>query len=113
MDHRFRGGRLRDEHLVPAHRLAVQCPSRQIPSSIVGLLSKDFVKPVAVAFVVTAPLAWLAMQRWLEDFAYRVDLGAGVFALAGTLALVVAVLAVGYHAVRAATADPVKSLRYE
>ena len=66
-----------------------------------------------VAFVVAAPLAWLAMDRWLEDFAYRVDLGVGVFALAGALAVAVAVVAVGTHALRAASADPVKSLRYE
>jgi putative ABC transport system permease protein len=80
---------------------------------LVALLTADFVKLVAVGFAVAAPLGWWAMSRWLDGFAYRVDLGAGVFAFAGALALVVAVAAVGTHAVRAAHADPVQSLRSE
>ncbi|HYE57728.1 MAG TPA: ABC transporter permease [Rhodothermales bacterium] len=80
---------------------------------LVGLLSKDFVALVAVAFVAAAPLAYLGMQRWLEDFAYRVPLGPGVFLLAGASALVVALLTVGTQALRAATADPVRTLRTE
>ena len=82
-------------------------------ASIVALLSKDFLKLVLIAFVVAVPVAYLAMQRWLADFAYRVDLGIGLFALAGALVLVVALVTVSYQAIRAATADPVKSLRYE
>ncbi len=82
-------------------------------AGIVALVSTDFLKLVALGFVLASPAAWLAAERWLEDFAYRVELGPGLFLIAGGLALVVAVLAVGTHALRAATADPVKSLRYE
>ena len=80
---------------------------------LVGLLSKDFLALVAVAFVLAIPVAWYAMSRWLDGFAYRIDLGPGVFLLAGGLALVVALATVSVQALRAATADPVQSLRYE
>ena len=82
-------------------------------ASIVALLSKDFVKLTAVAFVVAAPVAFLTMRRWLEAFAYRVEIGPGVFLFAGALALAVALGTVGYQAIRAALANPVKSLRHE
>ena len=82
-------------------------------ASIVALLSKDFLKLVGIAFIMAAPIAYFAMQRWLEDFAYRIDLGLGLFILAGALALLVALGTVSYQAIKAATADPVKSLRYE
>lgn len=81
--------------------------------SIVALVSKEFVLLVGVAFVVAVPVAWLAMDRWLEDFAYRVDLGPLVFLGAGLLALLIAVATVSAQALRAATSDPVRSLRYE
>jgi len=81
--------------------------------SVVALLSKDFVKLVLAGFVLAAPFAWFAMERWLDGFAYRTDLGPGVFVLAGGLALTVALLTVSAHALRAATTDPVKALRYE
>ena len=77
------------------------------------LLSKDFIQLVLVAFVVAVPLAYFAMLRWLEDFAYRVDLSWWMFLLAGLAALVIAWLTVGYHAMKAALTDPVKALRYE
>ena len=80
---------------------------------LVALLSKDFAKLVLIAFVIAVPMAYLAMQQWLADFAYRIDLGVGVFLLAGGLALAVALAAVSYHAIRVARADPVESLRYE
>lgn len=82
-------------------------------ASLVALLSKDFVVLVLVSFGVAVPVAWLLMQRWLDGFAYPAALGAGPFVLAGLLALAVALVAVGVHALRAATADPVQSLRYE
>ena len=82
-------------------------------TSLALLLSKDFAGLVLVAFVLAVPVAYLAMQRWLEDFAYRIELGPGVFLLAGALALGVALLTVSYQAVKAALADPVESLRYE
>jgi putative ABC transport system permease protein len=82
-------------------------------AGIVGLLSKDFVKLVLVAFAVATPLAYFAMQRWLQDFAYRIDIGWWVFAFAGGIALVIALLTVSYQAIKAALANPVEALRYE
>jgi putative ABC transport system permease protein len=82
-------------------------------SNVVVLLSRDFARLVVVAFVLAAPLAYLAADRWLADFAYRVDLGWAVFALAGVGALLVALLTVGYQALKVALADPVHALRYE
>ena len=82
-------------------------------SSVVALLSGEFTRLVAVAFVIATPLAWWAMQRWLDHFAYRIDLGLSPFLLAGGLATMVALLTVSIHAIRAATADPVASLRHE
>ncbi|NBC16737.1 MAG: FtsX-like permease family protein [Bacteroidetes bacterium] len=82
-------------------------------TQIVALLSKEFVALVGLAFVIAAPVAYLAMDRWLSDFAYRTDLSAFLFLGAGGIALAIAVLTVSYHALRAALADPVQSLRYE
>lgn len=81
--------------------------------SIVVLLSKDFVKLVLIGFVLAVPLAYLATARWLADFAYHIDPSVSVFVLSGVLALGIALLTVSYQALRAALADPVKSLRYE
>lgn len=81
--------------------------------SIVVLLSKEFVLLVAAALALAGPLGYLAMDRWLEDFAYRIEIGPGLFLLAGGLAILIAIGTVSYHAVKAATADPVQSLRYE
>ena len=80
---------------------------------IVSLLSKDFVRLVAIAFVIAVPLAWYFMQRWLENFAYRIDIQIWVFLLVGVLALLIAFLTVGFQSIRAALANPVKSLRSE
>ena len=80
---------------------------------LVALLTRDFLALVGVAFVVAAPVAYLAMDRWLDGFAYRTDLGAGVFLLAAALALVVAFLTVSVRALRAASANPMNALRYE
>ena len=82
-------------------------------ASLVGLLSRDFVRLVVVAFVLAGPLAGLAMRRWLDGFAYHADLTAWPFVMAGLVALLVALTTVSVHAVRAATADPVASLRHE
>ena len=79
--------------------------------SLVVLLTKDFAGLVVVAFAVAAPAAYLVMGRWLDSFAYRVGLGPGAFLLAGGLALAVALLTVGLHTARAASADPVRALR--
>jgi putative ABC transport system permease protein len=81
--------------------------------NIVGLLSKDFIVLVAVAFVVASPVAWWVMHRWLQDFAYRIDIEWWVFAAAGVLAATIALATISFQAIRAATANPVKSLRTE
>ena len=82
-------------------------------ASVVALLSKDFARPVLVAVVLAAPVAYLAADRWLSSFAYRAPLGPGPFVLAGVLALAVALVTVALYTVRAAQADPVDSLRAE
>ncbi|MBO0934651.1 ABC transporter permease [Fibrella aquatilis] len=81
--------------------------------SIVALLSKDFVKLVLVAIVIASPLAWYIMDRWLQAFAYRVNMPWWVFGLAGLLAVVTALLTVSFQSIRAALMNPVKSLRSE
>ena len=81
--------------------------------TIVTLLSKDFLKLVLVAWLIAFPIAWYAMAKWLEHFAYRINIHWWVFALSGILALLVALLTVGFQAMKAAVANPVKSLRTE
>jgi putative ABC transport system permease protein len=81
--------------------------------NIVTLISKDFVWLVLIAAVIAVPVAWYAMRSWLEDFAYRINLPWWMFALAGFLALLVALGTVSFQAVRAAVANPVNSLRSE
>jgi putative ABC transport system permease protein len=80
---------------------------------ICSLLTKEFVLLVVLANVFAWPVAYYAMSRWLEDFAYRVDIGWWVFALAGGSALAVALVTVSFQAVKAALANPVEALRYE
>ncbi|WP_159467901.1 ABC transporter permease [Dyadobacter sp. 3J3] len=82
-------------------------------AEIVNLLSKDFVKLVLVAFIIAAPLAWFAMNKWLEDYAYRIDIPVWVFGLAGILAVGIALLTVSFQSIKAALKNPVKSLRSE
>jgi putative ABC transport system permease protein len=81
--------------------------------NIVLLLSKDFTRLVVVAFVAATPIAWYAMNRWLQDFAYRVQVNPLIFILAGLLALVIAWLTVSCQAIKAALTNPVEALRYE
>ncbi|GAB3758287.1 ABC transporter permease [Spirosoma pomorum] len=81
--------------------------------SIVGLLSKDFLKLVLVALILASPIAYYAMHRWLQDFAYRVDISWWVFGLAGLLAIGIALLTVSFQSIKAALLNPVKSLRSE
>ena len=82
-------------------------------SQIVLLLSRQFTVLVAIAFVLAAPVAYVVMSRWLEDFAYRIELSWLVFLAAGLTALGIAWFTVSWQALRAATADPVKALRWE
>jgi putative ABC transport system permease protein len=80
---------------------------------VVALFSKDFMQLMLVAFLIAAPLGWFVMNSWLKDFAYRVAVSWWIFVLAGIASLLVALLTVGYQAVKAATANPAKSLRTE
>jgi putative ABC transport system permease protein len=82
-------------------------------SGIVGLLSKDFLKLVAFAALMAFPIAWYAMNNWLKDFAYRIHIQWWVFVLAGILAALIAFITVSSQAIKAALANPVKSLRAE
>lgn len=81
--------------------------------SITTLLSKDFLKLVFVAIVIASPIAYYFMQKWLESFAYRVEISWWIFALSGLLAIVVALITIGFQSIKAALANPVKSLRTE
>lgn len=81
--------------------------------NMVMLLSKDFTKLVVIAFVLAAPLAWWMMDQWLSGFAYRVELGAGSFIIAGILALAIAWLTVSYQSIKAVIVNPVRSLKSE
>ncbi len=81
--------------------------------NIAGLLSVDFLKLVLIAELLAFPLAWWCMHRWLQDFAYRIDMSIWIFALAGSLAIFIAVLTISFQAFRAALANPVKSLKSE
>jgi putative ABC transport system permease protein len=80
---------------------------------IITLLSSHFIKLVLIANLIAWPLAWMALHRWLQDYAYRVEISWWVFALAGLAALLIALATLSYVAVRAAVANPVKSLRTE
>jgi len=82
-------------------------------SQIVALLSGDFLKLVMVAFIIAAPIAWMVMNRWLEDFAYRISISWWIFIAAGALALIVALATISFQTIKAAIANPVKSLRTE
>ena len=80
---------------------------------IVGLFSIDFVKLVVIALVIASPIAWYVMQKWLADFAYKIDISWWMFALAGLLAVSIALLTVSFQSIKAALMNPVKSLRSE
>lgn len=82
-------------------------------STIVTLLSKDFLKLVGVAAIIAFPIAWYAMHKWLDDFAYRINIPVWIFIVSGFVAAIIAFLTISFQAVKAATANPVKNLRTE
>jgi putative ABC transport system permease protein len=82
-------------------------------SNIVRLLSADFLKLVLVALIIAIPVAWFAMNKWLQDFAYRIDISWWVFPLAGIIAVLIAFFTISFQAIKASVANPVKSLRTE
>jgi putative ABC transport system permease protein len=82
-------------------------------ANVVALLSKDFLKLVMIGFFVAIPIAWYTMNQWLDSFAYRIQVGVGVFILAGSAAALIALATVSWQSIRAALANPVDSLRDE
>ena len=82
-------------------------------SVIVKMLSMDFIKLVLIALLISGPIAWLVMQRWLQDFAYRVDMHWWIVGIAGFIALLIAFITISFQSIRAAVANPVESLRSE
>ena len=82
-------------------------------NSIVALSSKDFIVLVVVAMIIATPVAWYSMNRWLEGFAYRIDIHFWIFLLAGVAAIAVAALTISFQAIKAARGNPVTSLRSE
>ena len=82
-------------------------------TSIVKLLSTDFLKLVILSFIISFPLAYLASQKWLENYPYRIDFNVWIFAFTAFITISIALLTVSYQAIKAAMMDPVKSLKSE
>jgi putative ABC transport system permease protein len=82
-------------------------------AGIVSILSKDFVRLVLIAFVIAAPIAWWAIYKWLEDFAYRTTISWWIFGLSGIAMTIIALLTLSIQTIRSAIANPVSSLRTE
>ncbi len=82
-------------------------------NSIAAMLSGNFLKLVLVACFISIPVAWYIMNKWLQDFAYRINLSWWMFGAAGLLVLVVALITISFQAIKAAVANPVKNLRTE
>jgi ABC-type antimicrobial peptide transport system permease subunit len=82
-------------------------------SNVVIMLSKDFLKLILIAVVIAFPIAWWATSQWLNGFAYRIHPGAGVFLIAGLCMILITLITISFQAVKAAIANPVKSLRTE
>ncbi len=82
-------------------------------AGITSLLSKDFIKLVLIAFIIASPIAWWAMNKWLQNFAYKMNISIWIFILSGAIAIVVALITISFQAIKAAVANPVKSLRTE
>jgi ABC-type antimicrobial peptide transport system permease subunit len=81
--------------------------------NIIYLFSKEFTVLIVIAFLIAAPLAYYFMHQWLQKFAYRINITAGIFLLTILVSVIIAWLTVGYQAIKAAVANPVKSLRRE
>jgi putative ABC transport system permease protein len=84
-----------------------------MPGNIIVILSKDLLKLIIIASLMAFPLAWWAMYKWLQNFSYRVDISWWVFLLAGSIAAIISMLTISYQAIKAAIANPVKSLKAE
>jgi putative ABC transport system permease protein len=103
--------------LIITHRRTKEIGIRKVNGAKVGeilaMLNKDFIKWVAIAFVIACPIAWYAMNVWLGNFAYKTSLSWWIFALAGLTAMFVALLTVSWQSWKAARRNPVEALRYE
>ena len=90
---------------------------RKVLGATVGQISYrltvDFLKLVGIAILISLPIGWFAMNKWLEDFSYRIEIGIGVFLFATILAIAIAIITVSYQSIKAAIVNPVKSLRTE
>ncbi|MDB5013141.1 MAG: FtsX-like permease family protein [Daejeonella sp.] len=82
-------------------------------TDIVTLLTASFLKPVALAMIIAFPVSWYIINKWLQDFAYKIDISWWIFAIAGLLTILIALITVGYQAIKAALGNPVKNLRTE
>jgi ABC-type antimicrobial peptide transport system permease subunit len=82
-------------------------------ASITTLLSKDFIKLVVIAIFIASPIAWYAMQKWLSGYHYHIPISGWIFLWAGLLAIIIALMTVGFQAIKAAISNPVTSLRSE
>jgi putative ABC transport system permease protein len=82
-------------------------------TGITSLLSKDFIRLVFIAILIASPISWYAMTKWLQDYSYRIEISWWLFVIAGSLAVLIALLTISFHAIKAAIANPVKSLRME
>jgi putative ABC transport system permease protein len=82
-------------------------------TSIVALLSKDFLKLVLVGIVIASPLAWWLMSQWLQEYAFKIEIEWWIFAIAGLLAIAIAFITVSFQSIKAALTNPVKSLKTE
>jgi len=82
-------------------------------SSITAMLSKDFVKLVIISIVIATPIAYWAMTKWLQDFAYRISISWWMIAVAGLAAIMIALITISFQSIKAAVANPMKSLRTE
>jgi putative ABC transport system permease protein len=82
-------------------------------TGIIQLLAKDFIKLVFIAIIIATPIAWYAMHKWLQDFAYKTEMSWTIFLIAGLLAIIIALITISFQSIKAAIANPVKSLRTE
>jgi ABC-type antimicrobial peptide transport system permease subunit len=82
-------------------------------TNIVYLFSKEFIVLIGIAFVIASPIAWYFMHQWLQDYVYRIDISWWIFILGGLASIIIALVTVSFKAIKAALANPVKSLRTE
>ena len=82
-------------------------------ANIIQLISNDFIRLVVMAFLIACPIAWFAMDTWLQNFAYRIDMEWWVFLASGAIAIIIAAITVSFQSIKAAMTNPVKALKYE